>query len=107
LQKVHNFAKFRRVGLLWIDPQRTAATYPVADTPFSDRSTGRRMKSIDELNRELEVYEDLWRSACELDMPVLAANSRNLAEETLAQIWAVRKEQEEQKPKGLYYAKSS
>jgi hypothetical protein len=61
------------------------------------------MKSIDELNRELEVYDDLWRSACELEMPVLAANSRNLAEETLAQIWAIKKSEREQRGNILYF----
>lgn len=53
------------------------------------------------LQRELEIYEDLRLNA---ENEELADRAMELGRETLAQIWAARKEQEEQKPKGLYYS---
>ena len=64
------------------------------------------MPNLSTLYHQLSIYVDTVKGAKEIGDMELAERAQALSEETLAQLWAARKEQEKQKPKGLYYIES-
>ena len=58
---------------------------------------------MNKLYKELEIYEDLRINATSKK---LALKAKELALETLAQIWAKRKQIENNNKKGLYFVES-
>jgi hypothetical protein len=63
-------------------------------------------KRIDRLMSELANYQEMMNNAITDENEELYKNAQTLGRETLAQIWACRKEQEKQEAKGLYYRES-